>query len=204
MPARRPRPLGDELADVVDRELAERACTERRDQPLAAGNLVAGPRAGLQVRPAASEPALPIPAERRLRVAHFVALDLVDQPASGISSRSLAREAALGRLGPVAAAVDEAPADAVRRPVRIDAAAAAVASGVGAPGGGGDLSERLVERTGGVIGRKAAGALTTFRVAPADLPTAAMEPDAHAYPRSVVAYPQGVVRRWVPTWVFVT
>jgi hypothetical protein len=31
-----------------------------------------------------------------------------------------------------------------------------------------------------------------------------MEADAHAYPRRVVAYPQGVIRRWVQMWVFVT
>lgn len=41
------------------------------------------------------------------------------------------------------------------------------------------------------------GALTTFRVSPTDLPTTAVEPDAHAYP-------QGVVGRWAGMWVFVT
>lgn len=91
----------------------------------------------------------------------------------------------------------------IGRAVRIDAAGGTVARSVGTAGGGGDLGERFVERASGVFGRKATGALTALCISPTDLSTAAMEPDAHANPRGVIAYPQGVVRRWVQIWVSV-
>jgi hypothetical protein len=63
-------------------------------------------------------------------------LHLLDQPAPRVSGRTLAGEATLRCLGPVAAAVDEAPADARGRPVRVDTAAATVPRCVGATSGG--------------------------------------------------------------------
>ena len=180
--------LGDELADVVHGQLAEG--TSRRRAPAACGRrLVACPGARLEIWPPASEPAPPIRAERLLGVAHLAALDLLDQPSAGVAGGTRAGEAALGRLRPVAAPVDEAPADAVRGPVGVDAATAAVAGAVRAAGGGRDLSKSLVESAGGLLGGEPAAALPTVGVAPANLPAAAVKPDAHAYP-------QGVVRRW--------
>ena len=69
-------------------------------------------------------------------MADLTALDLLDQTAPRVSCGSLARKAALGRLDSVAAAVDEPPADAIGRRVRVDATAPTVPSGIGAPGCG--------------------------------------------------------------------
>jgi hypothetical protein len=121
------------------------------------------------------------------RVADFAALDPLDQAASGIARRTLARESALRRLDPIAAPVDEAPADPVGRSVRVNAAAATVASGAGAAGRGGDLDERLVERPRRFFGREPAGTPATGCVAPADLPSTTMEAGAHPYVHPVVA-----------------
>jgi hypothetical protein len=153
---------------------------------------------------ATRQPALPIRAERLVGVADLATLDLFDQPASCVARRPFAGEAALRRLDPVGASVDEPPAHAVRRRVGIDAPIAPVLGGVRAAGGGGDLGDRLIEGASRVLGGEAPGSLSAVRVSPTDLPTATMPPDAHAYPRSVVTYSQAVVRRWVHMWVFVT
>ena len=54
-----------------------------------------------------------------------VALDLFDEPASRAGRRPLAGEAALGRLGAVAAARDEPPARPIARGLGVDPGPAA-------------------------------------------------------------------------------
>ncbi len=136
MRQRSPAQLGDALSDVVDRGLGERSRAERRHKTLAAGDLIAGPRGGLLVWLASARAsdlntrrtALSCGALRRARPARSTA--------SGIARGSLAREAALRRLGPV-------------------------------------------------------GAPATGCVAPADLPSTAMEAGAHAFRPEVVTGARG-------------
>ena len=91
---------------------------------------------------------------------------------------SLAAEAALRRLCPVAPAVHEAPADAVAGLVGVDTAAATVLGGVSTAGGGGDLRDRLVEGSRGVFGSEPPGPALSGRIAPPNLPAAAVMTDA--------------------------
>ena len=70
--------VGDERADVVDRERSEPRIGERGQQPLAAADLIAAPSARLEVGSAAAQPALPVAAERLGGVDDLTALDLLD------------------------------------------------------------------------------------------------------------------------------
>src|SRR5205085_2350842 len=129
------REVGDEVPDLVDRQLAERTAAECGHEALTSVDLVVGPRAGLQVRPAPRQPPVPVAAERFLRVPNLPALHLLDQPTPRVPCGTLVREATLRRLSPIAAAIDKPPADTFGGPVRVHAAVAAVAGCVAAAGG---------------------------------------------------------------------
>ncbi len=60
------------------------------------------------------------PASTALRVADLAAFDLLDQASTGVARGPLAREAAFRCLRSVRASIDEPPAEAVRRRVRVD------------------------------------------------------------------------------------
>ena len=112
-------------------------------------DFVVGPGTGLQVRLAPLQPPLPVAAERFLRVADLAALDALDQATPRVPGGTLAGEAALRRLGSVAAAVDKSPANAFGSAIRVDASASAVARGVAAARGWGDLGEWALDRPRG-------------------------------------------------------
>ena len=123
-------------------------------------------------------------------------LDLLSQ--SSISRRlasragSLAGEAALGRLRPIAMSVDELPADGIACTVRVDAAAAPCRA-VSGRRAEGDLGERFVEHSCRLLRGKPAGPLPAVRIAPANLPTSAMEPGAHRAPTDRCRVPTSCV-----------
>jgi len=79
-------------------------------------------------------------------VADLAALDLLDQSPTRIPRGALAGEAALCCLCSVGAPVDEPPASPAGGGVGVDAAVAAMASGVGATSARSDLRDGLVER----------------------------------------------------------
>ncbi len=186
--------LGDKLADGVDGQLTERERAKGRHEALAPGDLVAGPGAGLQVRTAPGKPPLPIAAEGLPGMPHLAALDLLDQPAPGVARGSLAREAPLRGLSPVAATVYESPARTVASPVRVHTPTAPVAGGIGTAGGGGDLGERVVERSRSLLGREPAGTATPRCIAPADFPAPSVKARAHEYVQAVVAHARWTYR----------
>src|SRR6202034_427586 len=123
-----------------------------------------GPGARLEVGTATSQPALPVGPERLLGVADLAALDLLDQPPTGVPRGPLAGEAALCRLCSVGAPIDEPPASPAGGGVGVDAAAATMAHGVGATSARSDLREGLVECASCGFGGQAAGPLTPVRV----------------------------------------
>src|SRR5262249_39314605 len=118
------RLLRDPSSDVLDAQAPERDRLQLRQQPLAAVDLIAPPRARLQVRLATCKPAMPEMAERLARVSHLAALDPFDEAPLGVASGSLAGEAALGRLTAFAVAGLEVPTGAAPRRVGVDAARA--------------------------------------------------------------------------------
>lgn len=91
------------------------------------------------------KPLIPVAAEGLSRVPDLAALDLLNQPPPSIPCGAFAREAALGRLRAVAAAVYEPPPDGVGGVVGVHAAAASVTGGVRSPRGWRDLGDRLVK-----------------------------------------------------------
>jgi hypothetical protein len=111
---------------------------------------------------------------QRRHVVHPVA-NLLDQTAPGVAGGMLAPEAALGRLGTVAAPVDETPADAGGRAVRVDAAAAAVACRIGPTPAWGDLGKRFVERPDRPLGCEPTSRTTGVGIPPPDLPAASVK-----------------------------
>jgi hypothetical protein len=136
-----------------------------------------------------SKPAVPIRAERLLGVADFAAFDLLDQASAGIAGGSLAREAALGGLSAVTAPIEEAPADTGGGRVGINAVAATMLGRVGPACGGGDVRDRFIEGTGGVLAVESYRASTTVGIAPAHLPAVSVEADTHEYVHGVVTAP---------------
>lgn len=81
--------VGDERADVIDRERSKAVVGKCGQQPLAAIDLVPGPGAFLEVGAAAGEPPVPVVTEGLDGMYDLAALDLLDQPPAGVQRGAL-------------------------------------------------------------------------------------------------------------------